>query len=236
MNNLIYSQALAELTAEGPELGWKFATRRYNCVADDSTAVTVIADYSGTVAGTIKVTAAAHTLVTGDNVELEGDTFNIETDLLISSIGSLPKETPGLPIVGNLLKTHSEYDWRVEGFENVFAVGNVVTGRGNILESRKHGREITDMIIDEHLEPLSLPDPMSVKYEDLFRDIEGDVKQKINHIGATLAETELHSDEEINFITVCLTCESSAPSFFNTCAATPSPSRMSPNKMCSVPM
>ena len=136
----------------------------------------------------------------GKLVELAGDTFNIETDLLISSIGSLPKETPGLPIVGNYLKTHSEYDWRVEGFENVFAVGNVVTGRGNILESRKHGREITDKIIDEHLEPLGQGDPLSRKYEDLFKDIEGEVKQKINNISATLAEADLHSEEEIDFI------------------------------------
>ena len=136
----------------------------------------------------------------GKLVELKGDTFDFATELLISSIGSLPKETPGLPIVGNLLKTHSEYDWRVEGFENVFAVGNVVTGRGNILESRKHGREITDKIIDEHLEPLGQEDSLLRKYEDLFKDIEGEVKQKINNISATLAEAELHSEEEIDFI------------------------------------
>jgi ferredoxin--NADP+ reductase len=136
----------------------------------------------------------------GRLIELEGDTYNVETDLLISSIGSLPKDTPSLPIKGNYLKTHGEFGVRVEGFTNVFAVGNVVTGRGNILESRKHGREITDMIIDEHLEPLSQADPMTEQYKDLFRDIEGDVKQKINSIEATIAEAEFHSDEEINFI------------------------------------
>jgi hypothetical protein len=136
----------------------------------------------------------------GRLIELEGDTYNVETDLLISSIGSLPEETESLPITNNYLKTHGEFGVLVEGFENVFAVGNVVTGRGNILESRKHGREITDMIIDEHLEPLSLPDPLSEKYEELFRDIEGEVKQKINSIDTTIAEAELHSNEEINFI------------------------------------
>lgn len=136
----------------------------------------------------------------GRLIELAGDTFNVKTDLLISSIGSLPEETESLPITDNYLKTHGEFGVLVEGFENVFAVGNVVTGRGNILESRKHGREITDMIIDEHLEPLSLPDPLSEKYEDLFRDIEGEVKQKINSIDTTIAETDLHSNEEINFI------------------------------------
>ena len=136
----------------------------------------------------------------GKLVELKGETIDVETDLLISSIGSLPKETPSLPIAGNMLKTHGEFGCRVEGFDNVFAVGNVVTGRGNILESRKHGREITDMIIDEHLESLEQSDPMADKYEDLFRNIEGDVVKKIGNIGATLSETAVHSNEEINFI------------------------------------
>lgn len=136
----------------------------------------------------------------GKLVELTGQTFDFVTNLLISSIGSLPKTTPGLPIVSNFLNTHSEYDWRVEGFDNVFAVGNVVTGRGNILESRKHGREITDLIIDEHLAPISQGDPLTEKYEGLFKAIEGDVKQKINNISATLAKAEPQSDEKINFI------------------------------------
>ena len=43
-------------------------------------------------------------------------------------------------------------------------------------------------------------------------------------------------EDEINLITVCLTCESSAPNFFNTCSATPSPSRIRPRRMCSVPI
>ena len=123
----------------------------------------------------------------GKLIDIEGDTVSIETELLISSIGSLPKETPGLPIVDNYLKTHSEFDWRVEGFEKVFAVGNVVTGRGNILESRKHGHEITDIIIDEHLVPQEQADPLGEKFEDLFRNIEGEVKQKINNIDATIS-------------------------------------------------
>jgi len=136
----------------------------------------------------------------GKLVELEGDLYDIKTELLISSIGSLPKETPSLPIEGNQLKTHGDYGCKVEGYHNVFAVGNVVTGRGNILESRKHGRQITDRIIDEHLEPLSQTDPMSAKYEDLFRNIESDVEKKIGNIEAALSEEKVHSDDEINYI------------------------------------
>ena len=37
----------------------------------------------------------------GKLVEIEGEVFDFKTELLISSIGSLPKETPSLPIAGN---------------------------------------------------------------------------------------------------------------------------------------
>ena len=138
-------------------------------------------------------------IVEGKLVEREGDTFDFRTDLLISSIGSLPKETPGLPIDGHMLRTYGEFGCRVEGFDNVFAVGNVATGRGNILESRKHGRMVTGRIIDEHLEPAGT-DPMADKYEELFRTIESDVDTKLGSIEETLVQSPVHSDEEINFI------------------------------------
>lgn len=136
----------------------------------------------------------------GKLVELDGEIYDFKTDLLISSIGSLPEDTPSLPIERNQLKTHGEFGCMVEGYRNVFAVGNVVTGRGNILESRKHGRQITGRIIDEHLEPLAQTDPMLAKYEDLFRDIESDVEKKMGNIEEALSKEKMHSDEEITFI------------------------------------
>lgn len=134
----------------------------------------------------------------GKLVEIEGDVYDIKTELLVSSIGSLPKETPSLPIAGNYLKTKGELGCQVEGYDNVFAVGNVVTGRGNILESRKHGREITDLIIDEHLVPDN--DPMRDKYEDLFRKIQGDVDAKIGEIKDSLAKAALPLNEKVDYI------------------------------------
>jgi hypothetical protein len=68
--NLIYTQALEELLTEGPELGWKFARRRYHGIDDDNTTVTAIAQ-NGT---DITVSASGHALVVGDMVELAGDT------------------------------------------------------------------------------------------------------------------------------------------------------------------
>ena len=136
----------------------------------------------------------------GKLVDLDDNQYDIKTELLISSIGSLPEDTPSLPIERNQLKTHGEFGCKVEGYHNVFAVGNVVTGRGNILESRKHGRQITGRIIDEHLEPLSQADPMSQKYEELFRNIESDVEKKMGNIETALSKAKLHSEEEIKFI------------------------------------
>jgi NADPH-dependent glutamate synthase beta subunit-like oxidoreductase len=136
----------------------------------------------------------------GKLVEVEGQTIEFYTDLVISSIGSLPKETPSLPIAGNMLKTYGDLGSRVEGFENVFAVGNVVTGRGNILESRKHGRQTTDKIIDEHLDPMIKDDSMTEKYEEIFRNIESDVEKKINDIASTISNEPVHSNEDIENI------------------------------------
>jgi len=82
---------------------------------------------------------------------LENSFFEIKTDLLISSIGSLPEEIEGLHYEYSSLKMRDEADYHVYGYGNVFAVGNAVTGKGNILESKKHGKQMTELIMDKHL-------------------------------------------------------------------------------------
>lgn len=67
----IYDQILEEVTAAGPEKGWKFARRTYHGIDDDLATITAIANSS--TSGDITVTAT-HTLVAGDMVELDGDT------------------------------------------------------------------------------------------------------------------------------------------------------------------
>jgi hypothetical protein len=41
---------------------------------------------------------------------------------------------------------------KVKGYDNVFAVGNAVTGRGNIRESLIHSREISRILMQDFLE------------------------------------------------------------------------------------
>jgi len=82
---------------------------------------------------------------------VEDSFFEIKTDMLISSIGSVPEKMEGLQYDYSSLKMRDEADYHVFGYDNVFAVGNAVTGRGNIMESKKHGKQMTELIIDKHL-------------------------------------------------------------------------------------
>lgn len=84
-------------------------------------------------------------------VALKEETFTLKTPMLISSIGSLPEKIIGLPYDYSILKMKNDNGYRVDGFSNVFAIGNAVTGRGNIRESKKHGTQMTNKIIDNHL-------------------------------------------------------------------------------------
>ena len=93
------------------------------------------------------------THVEGDRVSLiENEYFDVETPLVISSIGSIPEKIEGLPWQGQVFKITDPQTCLIEGFENVFAIGNAVTGKGNINESVKHSREISSGIIDNFFE------------------------------------------------------------------------------------
>jgi ferredoxin--NADP+ reductase len=80
--------------------------------------------------------------------------FDIHTTFVIGSIGSIPKKIDGLPYDGEKLKMNPENEFNVYGLENVFAIGNAITGKGNIMSSKKHGKEMTAKIISEHLDEL----------------------------------------------------------------------------------
>jgi NADPH-dependent glutamate synthase beta subunit-like oxidoreductase len=62
------------------------------------------------------------------------------TPLVISSIGSIPEPLQGIEMKGELYRIKDENSGEVEGLPGVFALGNAVTGKGNIQISFKHGR------------------------------------------------------------------------------------------------
>ena len=84
-------------------------------------------------------------------VTVEGSDETIATPLVVSSIGSIPMPIAGIPMDGEFYKYD---DWNVgklTGYEGVFALGNVVTGKGNIAVSRKHGKFIADHVMASYL-------------------------------------------------------------------------------------
>ncbi len=83
--------------------------------------------------------------------EIPGSEFSVQGPLVIASIGSLPEPIPHLPLDRELFHLEEESTCRVKGFDNVFALGNAVTGRGNIRASRMHARETADWVIDQFL-------------------------------------------------------------------------------------
>lgn len=132
--------------------------------------------------------------------EIAGDVFNFRTNLIISSIGSIPNETPGLPMTRNMLKTTGAQGYRVEGLNNVFAIGNVVTGRGNIYESRKHSRQSTERIIEQHLKPSKKADLIRLQFENQFGNIKEGVAKKINNISSSLKKLSPPNKTTIDII------------------------------------
>lgn len=85
-------------------------------------------------------------------IPIENNFFEVESPLVVSSIGSIPEMINGIPSDGSVFKITNTASCLINGFDNVFAIGNAVTGKGNINESVKHGREITEEIMNQHLD------------------------------------------------------------------------------------
>lgn len=77
--------------------------------------------------------------------------FTRPASVVISSIGSIPEPIAGLAMHGELFDTSEVCPSRLAGYPNVFAVGNVLTGKGNITVSRKHAISVSEEAIETYL-------------------------------------------------------------------------------------
>jgi ferredoxin--NADP+ reductase len=75
----------------------------------------------------------------------------IFSPLVVSSIGSIPEPISGIPQDNELYKISDVTTGQVEGFGNVFAIGNVVTGKGNIKASSNHGKQVAEYLSENFL-------------------------------------------------------------------------------------
>ena len=87
----------------------------------------------------------------GGKVIPTDETFERRGPYVISSIGSIPERIEGIDMKGELFDFA---DWelgRLNGYPTVFSAGNVVTGKGNIVASRKHAKALGATIIEAYL-------------------------------------------------------------------------------------
>ena len=87
----------------------------------------------------------------GKVIEVPGETVAAQGSAVISSIGSIPEAIEGVPMKGELIRFADWQNGRLDTFEHVFGAGNVVTGKGNIVASRKHGHEVAAFVIERFL-------------------------------------------------------------------------------------
>ena len=91
------------------------------------------------------------TKIENGRVVMQDETFEARAPTIISSIGSIPEAIEGINMKGELFDFK---DWelgRLDGYPTVFSVGNVVTGKGNIVASRKHATEVSRAAIEAYL-------------------------------------------------------------------------------------
>jgi NADPH-dependent glutamate synthase beta subunit-like oxidoreductase len=87
------------------------------------------------------------TRMDGGKLVTTDETYDRRGRSVISSIGSIPEAIPGIDMKGELF---AFTDWdlgRLAAYPNVFSAGNVVTGKGNIVASRKHSTEVAESVI-----------------------------------------------------------------------------------------
>jgi ferredoxin--NADP+ reductase len=93
-----------------------------------------------------------HTRVAdGQVVPVEGATEEVRAPLVISSIGSIPEPMPGIGQRGEVYDFSDPELGRVAGYDTVFGAGNAVTGKGNIIASRRHSMQVASHVIEEFL-------------------------------------------------------------------------------------
>ena len=94
-------------------------------------------------------------IVDGRVKKLEGTEFVVRSKQIISSIGSTPVPIDGVPMKGELYQWQNREEGRL--VDGVYGLGNVLTGKGNIAESRRNSKEITPKVVDQALASPKIP-------------------------------------------------------------------------------
>ncbi len=126
----------------------RLAREKYLFRVQDRRLTTGLVVENGRVVG-LKV---AETKIEGRSAQpIPGSEHELRAPLVISSIGSVPEIIPGVMMKGEYYTFSGEDLPRYSGCENVFGVGNVVTGQGNIRVSLIHSQRVTKHLIENYI-------------------------------------------------------------------------------------
>lgn len=102
--------------------------------------------------GRLKGLIVSETKVEGRKADpIPGTEREVRSDMVISSIGSVPDKIKGIAMKGEYYTYKSWDTGEYEGVPGVFGVGNVVTGQGNIRASFVHGQFVAKHLIENYL-------------------------------------------------------------------------------------
>jgi NADPH-dependent glutamate synthase beta subunit-like oxidoreductase len=90
-------------------------------------------------------------LQNGKLVEIAGSDYDVRAPLTVSSIGSVPEPIAGVPRKGELYDFANMSTGEVRGLPHVFGLGNVLTGKGNIKDSRESARDVSNQLLADYL-------------------------------------------------------------------------------------
>jgi len=84
-------------------------------------------------------------------VAIPGTEFAVPSRLVVSSIGSLPEPLPGIAMRGDVYGFEDADTGELDAARGIYGLGNVLTGRGNIKESRQSARTVVQRLSEERL-------------------------------------------------------------------------------------
>ncbi len=110
-------------------------------------------------------------IVDGRVKGLESAEFEVRSPMIISSIGSIPKPIEGIPTKGELYHFADWETGELHELPGVFGLGNVLTGKGNIKDSRENAIEIIEKVVAAYLGVGDEPDEAPGGGSDQAREI-----------------------------------------------------------------
>jgi NADPH-dependent glutamate synthase beta subunit-like oxidoreductase len=122
------------------------------------------------------------------------ETLDRRASCVISSIGSIPAPIEGIETKGELFRFSDRDLGRLKGFPTVFSAGNIVTGKGNIIASRKHAKHITEAMIESML---GLSDRNSTDQDNLADIVHEGHHQAASNIAETILTQPPIKDEAL---------------------------------------